>query len=118
MVVDPQIRIASASWFTWTELVMVALCVVIEDRSERVIEPLRVVLINPLSGEERQIDGSDFWRSASIASQYNGRYGTDRLVGMIRGLIAKPQSGVAAAELHIPGGDSQTNPDFARSLAN
>lgn len=50
--------------------------------------------IDPATGEERQIDGSEFWRSASIASQYTGRYGTDRLVGMIRGLIAKAQSGV------------------------
>jgi DGQHR domain-containing protein len=50
--------------------------------------------IDPVTGEERQIYGSDFWRSASIASQYTGRYGTDRLVGMIRGLIAKTQSAV------------------------
>jgi DGQHR domain-containing protein len=45
--------------------------------------------IDPNTGDERQIDGAEFWRSASIASQYTGRYGTDRLVGMIRGLIAK-----------------------------
>ncbi|MFK0250053.1 DGQHR domain-containing protein [Amycolatopsis azurea] len=46
------------------------------------------------TGEERQIDGAEFWRSASIASQYTGRYGTDRLVGMIRGLIAKTNKSV------------------------
>jgi DGQHR domain-containing protein len=51
--------------------------------------------IDPATGEERQIDGAEFWRSGSIASQYTGRYGTDRLVGMIRGLIAKTQSEVA-----------------------
>lgn len=45
--------------------------------------------IDSETGNERQIDGAEFWRSASIASQYTGRYGTDRLVGMIRGLIAK-----------------------------
>jgi hypothetical protein len=45
--------------------------------------------IDPGTGEESQIDGAEFWRSASIASQCTGRYGTDRLVGMIRGLIAK-----------------------------
>jgi len=45
--------------------------------------------IDPATGEERQIDGAEFWRSGSIASQYTGRYGTDRLVGMIRGLIAR-----------------------------
>jgi hypothetical protein len=39
-------------------------------------------------------DGAEFWRSGSVASQYTGRYGTDRLVGMIRGLIAKAQSEV------------------------
>src|SRR6266566_3625394 len=50
--------------------------------------------IDPVTGEEQQINGSEFWRSASIASQYTGRYGTDRLVGMIRGLIAKTQSAV------------------------
>jgi hypothetical protein len=50
--------------------------------------------IDPATGEEQQINGSEFWRSASIASQYTGRYGTDRLVGMIRGLIAKTQSAV------------------------
>ena len=47
------------------------------------------------TGEERQVDGAEFWRSASIASQYTGRYGTDRLVGMIRGLIAKTNAAVA-----------------------
>ena len=51
--------------------------------------------IDPATGEERQIDGAEFWRSGSVASQYTGRYGTDRLVGMIRGLIAKTQSEVA-----------------------
>lgn len=51
--------------------------------------------IDPVTGEEWQIDGAELWRSASIASQYTGRYGTDRLVGMIRGLIAKTQSAVA-----------------------
>lgn len=50
--------------------------------------------IDPATGEERQIDGAEFWRSGSVASQYTGRYGTDRLVGMIRGLIAKAQSEV------------------------
>jgi DGQHR domain-containing protein len=45
--------------------------------------------IDPITGDERQVDGAEFWRSSSIASQYTGRYGTDRLVGMIRGLIAK-----------------------------
>ncbi|MEU8178676.1 DGQHR domain-containing protein [Microbispora hainanensis] len=50
--------------------------------------------IDPQTGEERQIDGAEFWRSASIASQYTGRYGTDRLVGMIRGLIAKTNKAV------------------------
>jgi hypothetical protein len=50
--------------------------------------------IDPATGEEGQINGAEFWRSGSIASQYTGRYGTDRLVGMIRGLIAKTQSEV------------------------
>lgn len=50
--------------------------------------------VDPHSGDERQIDGAEFWRSASIASQYTGRYGTDRLVGMIRGLIAKTNKAV------------------------
>lgn len=50
--------------------------------------------IDPNNGEERQIDGAEFWRSASIASQYTGRYGTDRLVGMIRGLITKTNKAV------------------------
>jgi hypothetical protein len=45
--------------------------------------------IDPETGNDRQVDGAEFWRSASIASQYTGRYGTDRLVGMIRSLIAK-----------------------------
>jgi DGQHR domain-containing protein len=51
--------------------------------------------IDPDTGEERKVDGAEFWRSASIASQYTGRYGTDRLVGMIRGLIAKTNTAVA-----------------------
>lgn len=51
--------------------------------------------VDPGTGEERQVDGAEFWRSASIASQYTGRYGTDRLVGMIRGLIAKTNAAVA-----------------------
>jgi DGQHR domain-containing protein len=46
------------------------------------------------TGEERKIDGAEFWRSSSIASQYTGRYGTDRLVGMIRGLIARTNTAV------------------------
>jgi DGQHR domain-containing protein len=50
--------------------------------------------IDPATGEEIQINGAEFWRSGSVASQYTGRYGTDRLVGMIRGLIAKAQSEV------------------------
>lgn len=50
--------------------------------------------IDSQTGDERQIDGAEFWRSASIASQYTGRYGTDRLVGMIRGLIAKTNKAV------------------------
>jgi DGQHR domain-containing protein len=50
---------------------------------------------DPDTGEERKIEGAEFWRSASIASQYTGRYGTDRLVGMIRGLIAKTNTAVA-----------------------
>ena len=53
------------------------------------------VAIDPHTGDERQVDGAEFWRSASIASQYTGRYGTDRLVGMIRGLIAKTSGAVA-----------------------
>jgi DGQHR domain-containing protein len=52
------------------------------------------VAIDPNTGEERHIDGAEFWRSASIASQYTGRYGTDRLVGMIRGLISKASGAV------------------------
>jgi DGQHR domain-containing protein len=52
-------------------------------------------IIDPETGEERQVYGAEFWRSGSVASQYTGRYGTDRLVGMIRGLIAKTQSEVA-----------------------
>lgn len=50
--------------------------------------------IDSVTGDERQVSGAEFWRSASIASQYTGRYGTDRLVGMIRGLIAKTSGGV------------------------
>jgi DGQHR domain-containing protein len=50
--------------------------------------------IDPVTGEERQIDGAEFWRSSSIASQFTGRYGVDRLVGMIRGLIAKSNQAV------------------------
>ena len=50
--------------------------------------------IDPSTGEERQIDGAGFWRSSSIASQFTGRYGTDRLVGMIRGLITKTNNAV------------------------
>lgn len=52
------------------------------------------IVIDPDTGEERQVDGAEFWRSASSASQYTGRYGTDRLVGMIRGLIAKTNSAI------------------------
>ncbi|MEU1021202.1 DGQHR domain-containing protein [Streptomyces sp. NPDC005904] len=52
------------------------------------------IVINPDTGEEHQVDGAEFWRSASSASQYTGRYGTDRLVGMIRGLIAKTNSAI------------------------
>jgi DGQHR domain-containing protein len=51
--------------------------------------------VDPDTGEESKVDGAEFWRSASIASQYTGRYGTDRLVGMIRGLIAKTNTAVA-----------------------
>jgi DGQHR domain-containing protein len=51
--------------------------------------------VDPETGEERKVDGAEFWRSASAASQYTGRYGTDRLVGMIRGLIAKTNTAVA-----------------------
>lgn len=50
--------------------------------------------IDAETGEERQFDGAEFWRSSSIASQYTGRYGTDRLVGMIRGLIMRANSAV------------------------
>lgn len=50
--------------------------------------------IDPVTGDERQIDGAEFWRSSSIASQFTGRYGIDRLVGMIRGLIAKSNQAV------------------------
>jgi DGQHR domain-containing protein len=46
------------------------------------------------TGEEQDINGSEFWRSASIATQYTGRYGNDRLVGMIRGLITKSSTSV------------------------
>jgi hypothetical protein len=52
------------------------------------------IVIDPTTGEERTIDGAEFWRSASAASQYTGRYGADRLVGMIRGLIAKSNQAV------------------------
>lgn len=48
--------------------------------------------VDPNTGDEFQIDGAEFWRSSSIASQFTGRYGTDRLVGMIRGLITKTSS--------------------------
>lgn len=51
--------------------------------------------IDPDTGEESKVDGAEFWRSASVASQYTGRYGTDRLVGLIRGLIAKTNTAVA-----------------------
>jgi DGQHR domain-containing protein len=51
--------------------------------------------VDPDTGEEQKVDGAEFWRSASVASQYTGRYGTDRLVGMIRGLIAKTNAAVA-----------------------
>lgn len=47
------------------------------------------------TGRERQVDGAEFWRSGSVASQYTGSYGTNRLVGMIRGLITKTQGDVA-----------------------
>jgi DGQHR domain-containing protein len=49
---------------------------------------------DPQTGDDSQISGAEFWRSASIASQYTGRYGTDRLVGKIRGLIAKTNKAV------------------------
>lgn len=52
------------------------------------------MVIDPTTGEERTIDGAEFWRSASAASQYTGRYGADRLVGMIRGLVAKSNQAV------------------------
>ncbi|WP_194908665.1 DGQHR domain-containing protein [Catenulispora rubra] len=52
------------------------------------------IALDPTTGDERQIDGAEFWRSASIASQFTGRYGTDRLVGMIRGLISKTNNAV------------------------
>lgn len=51
--------------------------------------------VDPDTGEERKVDGAEFWRSASIASRFTGRYGTDKLVGMIRGLIAKTNTAVA-----------------------
>jgi DGQHR domain-containing protein len=53
------------------------------------------VAIDSVTGDERLVNGAEFWRSASIASQYTGRYGTDRLVGMIRGLIAKTSGAVS-----------------------
>ena len=68
------------------------------DQYEKLLADLPALVgngIDPATGEERQIDGAEFWRSGSVASQYTGRYGTDRLVGMIRGLIAKAQSEVA-----------------------
>ena len=68
------------------------------DQYEKLLADLPTLVgngIDPATGEERQIDGAEFWRSGSVASQYTGRYGTDRLVGMIRGLIAKTQSEVA-----------------------
>ncbi|MEV7231255.1 DGQHR domain-containing protein [Polymorphospora sp. NPDC051019] len=49
---------------------------------------------DPETGENYQIDGAEFWRSASSASEYTGRYGVDRLVGKIRGLIAKTNSAI------------------------
>jgi DGQHR domain-containing protein len=67
------------------------------DQYEKLLADLPTLVgngIDPATGEERQIDGAEFWRSGSVASQYTGRYGTDRLVGMIRGLIAKAQSEV------------------------
>jgi DGQHR domain-containing protein len=50
--------------------------------------------VDPKTGDEQEISGSEFWRSASIASQFTGRYGNDRLVGMIRGLITKTSQAV------------------------
>ena len=38
------------------------------------------------------VNSAGFWHFASIASQYTGRYATDRLVAMIRGLIAKTKA--------------------------
>ncbi len=67
------------------------------DQYERLLADLPTlsgVGIDSNTGQESQIDGAEFWRSASIASQYTGRYGTDRLVGMIRGLIAKTNKDV------------------------
>lgn len=67
------------------------------DQYERLLADLPSLAgigIDPNTGEERQIDGAEFWRSSSIASQYTGRYGADRLVGMIRGLIAKTNQAV------------------------
>ena len=68
------------------------------DQYEKLLADLTTLVgrvIEPDSGEEGEIYGAEFWRSGSVASQYTGRYGTDRLVGMIRGLIAKTQSEVA-----------------------
>lgn len=68
------------------------------DQYEKLLADLPTLVgrvIDPDSGEEGEIYGAEFWRSGSVASQYTGRYGTDRLVGMIRGLIAKTQSEVA-----------------------
>lgn len=50
--------------------------------------------VDPNTGDEHEVSGSEFWRSASIASQFTGRYGNDRLVGMIRGLITKTSQAV------------------------
>ena len=50
--------------------------------------------VDPNTGEDHEVNGSEFWRSASIASQFTGRYGNDRLVGLIRGLITKTSQSV------------------------
>ena len=65
------------------------------DQYESILEELpelRGELIDSETGEARIVDGAEFWRSSSVASQYTGRYGADRLVGMIRGLIAKAET--------------------------
>jgi hypothetical protein len=49
--------------------------------------------VNPVSGEETQISGDEFWRSASVASQYTGRYGTDSLVGSVGRLRIREAGG-------------------------